>query len=344
MHCLHLRISAASLRRGAAVAASLALLIGSSVRGYATGNTPAALTVEARISLGDIKGRLDHLAVDVARHRLYVAELGNDSLGVVDLETGKTTRTITGLREPQGIGYVSTTDTLYVANAGDGSVHVFRGSDLALLSRIDLGSDADNVRVNHDGSHVLVGYGDGALAIIDSKTQRKIDDIPLKAHPESFRLEASGSRIFVNVPDAHAIAVVDGSSTRQLANWPTAELKGNFPMVVDGSEHVLAVFRHPARIGVFDAQHGRLLSSVDTCGDSDDAFFDAKRSRLYVICGDGFVDIFSQDKDQLRKTSRIPTAVGARTGLFVAETDRLYVAVRAALGRPAAIWLLTPDD
>ncbi len=344
MHCLQLRISAASFRRGAAVAGSLALLIGISVTGYAAESTPAALTVEARIGLGDIKGRLDHLAVDVARHRLYVAELGNDSIGVVDLETGKTIRTITGLYEPQGIGYVSATDTLYVANAGDGSVRVFRGSDLALLSQIDLGSDADNVRVNRDGSRVLVGYGDGALAIIDPQTQRKIDDIPLKAHPESFRLEASGSRIFVNVPDDHAIAVVDGSSTRQLANWPTAELKDNFPMVLDGADHVLAVFRHPARIGIFDAQHGRLLSSIATCADADDAFFDAKRSRLYVICGEGFVDIFSQDADQLRKTNRIPTAGGARTGLFVPETDRLYVAVRAAPGRPAAIWLLTPDD
>jgi len=36
-----------------------------------------------------------------------------------------------------------------------------------------------------------------------------IAEATLKAHPESFRLEAPGHRIFVNVPDAHEIAVVD---------------------------------------------------------------------------------------------------------------------------------------
>src|SRR5882757_9213708 len=277
-------------RRCVAVSVAAATLLGSSVTAYSTESSTEALSVERTIPLGDIRGRIDHLAVDVSRRRLYVAELGNDSLGVVDLQAGKATRTLAGLREPQGIGYISTTDTVYVANAGDGSVRVFRGSDLAPMGQIALGSDADNVRISQDDSRVFVGYGDGALAVIDPKTQTKVGEIPLKAHPESFRLETGGSRIFVNVPDAHAITVVDASSQREIANWPTGDLKANFPLVLDQSGHVLAVFRHPARIGVFDAQRGALLSSVETCGDSDDVFIDTKRSRLYVICGEGFVD------------------------------------------------------
>jgi DNA-binding beta-propeller fold protein YncE len=308
----------------------------------ATEGAPAALTLEAKIPLGDIRGRIDHLAIDIPRQRLYVAELGNDSVGVVDLKAGKTTRTLTGLREPQGIGYVPTTDAIYIANAGDGSVRVFRAADLASLGQIALGSDADNVRVNKDGSRVFVGYGDGALAVIDPRTQSKVAEIGLKAHPESFRLESAGSRIFVNVPDAHAIAVVDAVSKQQVANWSTGNLRSNYPLALDGSGRVLAVFRHPSRVGVFDSQDGRLLSSVDTCSDSDDVFIDAKRARLYVICGEGFVDIFSQNKDQLLRIARLATAGGARTGLFVPEMDRLYVAERAGFGRPAAIWVLQP--
>jgi DNA-binding beta-propeller fold protein YncE len=336
----YVRRTTASYRRCVAVSVAAATFLCSSVTAYSTD----ALSVEGTIPLGDIRGRIDHLAVDVSRRRLYVAELGNDSLGVVDLQAGKTTRTLAGLREPQGIGYVSMTDTVYVANAGDGSVRVFRGSDLAPMGQIALGSDADNVRISQDGSRVFVGYGDGALAVIDPKTQSKVGEIPLKAHPESFRLEAGGSRIFVNVPDAHAIAVVDGSSQREIANWPTGNLKANFPLVLDQSGHAVAVFRHPARIGVFDDQRGALLSSVETCGDSDDVFIDTKRSRLYVICGEGFVDTYAQNKEQLSKISRIATAGGARTGLFVPETDRLYVAARAGLGRPAAVWVLKPRE
>ena len=54
--------------------------------------------------------------------RLFVADLGNDSVGIVDLESRKVIRTIGGLKEPQGVGYVPSTDTLFVTNAGDGSV------------------------------------------------------------------------------------------------------------------------------------------------------------------------------------------------------------------------------
>lgn len=320
-----------------------AMLLGATGAGRATENQPPTpLSLEAEIPLGDIKGRIDHLAVDVARHRLYVAELGNDSVGVIDLESRKLILTLTGLREPQGIAYVSATDTIYVANAGDGSVRVFQGQNLTPAGQIALGSDADNIRVSQDGSRIFVGYGDGALAIIDPKTQTKVGEISLQGHPESFRLEPNGSRIFVNVPDAHTISVIDGSNQKPIANWSTGDLKANFPLVLDGSGHALAVFRHPARIGVFDAQNGSLLSSVDTCGDSDDAFIDAKRSRLYVICGEGFVDAYSQDKQQLRKVGRIATAGGARTGLFVTETDRLYIATRAGFGRPAEVWVLKP--
>jgi DNA-binding beta-propeller fold protein YncE len=314
------------------------VLLGAPLMARAANDPFTALTLEGKIPLGDIRGRIDHLAVDLPRHRLFVAELGNDSVGVVDLTSGQAIRTLTGLREPQGIGYEPTTDTLYVANAGDGSVRVFRGSDLASVGRINLGSDADNVRISQDGSGVFVGYGDGALAIIDPKTQNKLADIPLKAHPESFRLANSGSRIFVNVPDAHAIAVVDGSSRQQIANWPTGELKANFPLVLEGSRHLLAVFRHPAKVGVFDVQDGRLLSSFETCGDSDDVFVDSKRGRLYVICGEGYVDVFVIE-EPFRRIQRISTAAGARTGLFVPETDRLYVAARAGLAGSAAIWV-----
>src|SRR4249919_841894 len=104
------------------------------------GGTP--LSVEEKIPLGDIKGRIDHLAFDPARRRVYVAELGNNSVGIVDMRTRQLIRTVSGFDEPQGIGYEPSTDTIYVANAGDGSVRVFGGEDFAALGRIALADDA----------------------------------------------------------------------------------------------------------------------------------------------------------------------------------------------------------
>jgi len=292
----------------------LAAMLGMSlyVRAAEDSGSPSgtqAFATGATIPLGEVRGRIDHLAIDVARQRLYVAELGNDTVGVIDLAQRKTIRTLTGFKEPQGIAYVPSTDTVYIANAGDGSVRLFHGADLTRAGQIALGSDADNVRVNEDGSRVFVGFGEGALAVIDSKTQQKVGEIALKAHPESFRLERSGPRIFVNVPDARSITVVDRSSNKEITNWQTGSLRANFPLALDEAGHVIAVFRHPARVGVFQAQDGRLMSSSDTCDDSDDVFVDAKRHRLYVICGEGFIDTFAQDGDSFRRLARLSTQV-----------------------------------
>ena len=313
------------------------------VSAAAAAQAAAPLAVESKISLGDIRGRIDHLAVDVNRQRLYVAELGNDTVGVVDLRERKLARTLTGLKEPQGIGYVSSTDTVYVANSSDGSVRLFQGPDLKAAGRIDLGDDADNVRVKDGAQQVFVGYGDGALAILDAISHTKIADIPLKAHPESFRIEASGEHIYVNVPRAHEIAVVDQGARRQIGAWPTGELSANFPLALDEShQRVLTVFRHPATLGVFQAQGGKRLANVPTCGDSDDLFVDAKRGLVYVVCGEGYVDVFAARGESYASLGRIATLSGARTGLFIPEIDRLIVAARSRGSESAAVWLLRP--
>jgi DNA-binding beta-propeller fold protein YncE len=217
---------------------------------HAAGSIP--LQLEAKIPLGDVKGRIDHMAADLTRQRLFVAELGNDSVGIIDLGAPKVPGRIRGLKEPQGVGYVPSTDTLYVANAGDGSVRLFRGPDLKETGWIDLGDDADNVRIDGAGTRVIVGYGEGALAVIDGATHRKVADIPLDGHPESFRLESNGSRIFVNVPDAHAIEVADRGSGKVIAKWPTGHSSANYPMALDeASGQVLVVFRNQPTLTAF---------------------------------------------------------------------------------------------
>jgi hypothetical protein len=305
--------------RVAALTLGLALTSGWAA---AAGSPPAALQLQlqSRIALGPVRGRIDHLAADLGRKRLFVAELGNDSLGVVDVAHLTLLRTLPGLREPQGVGYVPATDTLYVANAADGSVRMFRGPDLTPAGQIALGSDADDVRVD-DGAHRLfVAYGTGAIAVIDTMRAAKIADIAMQAHPEGFEPDPVGEHIFANVPDADQIAVLDRVSHRQISTWETGSLRANFPLALDEREgRVLTVFRRPARLGVFRARDGHLLASLDTCRDADDLFFDAKRNRVYVICGEGLIDVIDDQNGRYAHAGRVPTAPGARTGLFVPE-------------------------
>ena len=323
--------------RGAAL--SLALVFATT--DLAVPEEAAEMQLEAKIALGPVAGRIDHMAVDAKREHLFVAELGNNSVGVVDLANGTVAHRIGGLSEPQGVAYLEATDTLYVANAGDGSVRMFRGSDHAATGQIGLGSDADNIRFDATDRRLLVGYGSGALAVIDPTANRVTGHFTLKAHPESFQIDSNSDRIFVNLPDAHAIAVLERTTGKPVAEWSMTD-SANFAMALDREQpRLFAVFRRPAKLVSLSTQTGKPLAETPTCGDADDLFVDAKRQRIYVVCGEGFVDVFDA-QDIRRRLAHIPTIEGARTALFVPERDRLYVAARAQGKEPAAIWVLRP--
>ena len=304
------------------------------------------LVLERTIVLKGVSGRIDHLAIDLARKRLFVAELGNGTLDVVDLAAGQVVRRIEGLKEPQGVGYSPGADVVAIANAGDGSVRLFRGAALSPAGRVELGDDADNVRLDARTGMLVVGYGIGGLAVIDPADGRLVRRIRLPAHPEGFQLDATGRRAFVNVPDARQIAVVDMNAGRQTASWRTPDLRANFPMAFD-SGLVAVVFRNPSRLVLFDTNSGDVVDNFSSCSDADDVFFDEKRRRIYASCGDGGIDAWQEEAGHYHPLSSVRTASGARTSLFVPELDRLFVAARAGffgLGSAAAILVFRPAD
>jgi DNA-binding beta-propeller fold protein YncE len=307
--------------------------------GTATGGT---LELLAKIPLPDCKGRIDHLAFDPDRRRLFVAELGNNTVAVIDVDKRRLERRLEGHDEPQGIAYFAALNRLYVADGGDGMVRAYDATALKLVVSHKLSGDADNVRIDVSAKLVYVGYGDGALAALDPDSLKPISDIPLKAHPESFQLASADGRIYVNLPDARKIAVLDRKAGRQIASWPAKIWMSNYPMALDEDEQsVLAVFRLPARIARYSMKDGSVSAEMEVCGDADDVFVDAKRNRVYVICGQGVVDIL--DRKTLKQVERVPTSAGARTGLYSVAADTLFVAARAEGGHEAVMWVLTPN-
>lgn len=329
-------------RRAVAVAVTVLVVSIWSALATKAAEVPPPLQLETKISLGEVSGRIDHLAVDLKRQRLFIAELGNNSLGIVDLAERKLLRNIPGLSEPQGVGFEPATDVVYVANAGDGSVRLYQGADYNAIGTIELGKDADNVRVDATTHRVIVGYGRGALAIIDPATRQKVSEVQLREHPESFQLTQTG-RIFVNLPDESSIGVVDSAAGKQIASWPQNGRSGNYPMALYyAQQHVLAVFRHPAVLTIFAMGDGAPIAKLPICEDSDDVFVDAKRRRAYVSCGAGFIDVVDLDAKSMTRIAHIPTAPGARTSLFMPELDRFAVAVPARGSPQAAVWIFRP--
>jgi DNA-binding beta-propeller fold protein YncE len=289
----------------------------------------APLRLVQTIPLPNVEGRIDHLAVDLKGQRLFVAALGNNTVEVLDLRAGKRIRSITGLHEPQGIGFIPEFNKIFVANAKSGACDIFNGASLKVVKSVKFSDDADNVRYDAAAHRVYVGYGSGALGIIDAATGDHLGDIKLDGHPESFLLEKSGRRIFVNIPTSQKVAVVDREKRAVTAGWPISDATANFPMALDEEHHRLFVgARKPAKLIVFDTESGRVVASLDSPGDADDIFYDATRRRIYISGGEGVIGILRQDDaDHYTMLDKVLTAAGARTSFFVPELNRIYLAV-----------------
>lgn len=313
-----------------------------SIAPFAGAEEAAPLRKVATIPLPGVNGRIDHMAVDTARKRLFVAALGNGSLEVVDLEKGAVTKSINRLREPQGVAYAAGVDKLFVACGGDGSCKILDGGSLDPVKDVQLGDDADNVRYDEKTRRVYVG--DVGLAILDAASGKRLGDIKLLAHPESFQLESGGPRIFVNVARDGLVAVVDRDKRAVIARWPLGEARANFPMALDEANRRLFVgCRKPPRLVVLDSASGKIAASLLTDGDADDVFYDAARRRIYLSCGVGLINVIEQtDAGHYRTAAKIPTAPGARTSLFVPALNRFYLAVPHRAAQPAEIRVYEP--
>ena len=293
------------------------------------GRTAEPLRLVRIIPLANVVGRIDHLAADTDGHRLFVAALGNNTVEVIDLVTGKVVESVGGVHEPQGVAFLKSAGLIAVASGDDSTCRIFDSKTLRLRKSIDLQSDADNVRFDPRENRLYVGFGKGAIAAIDVARKERVADIKLSGHPESFQLETKGSRIFVNVPEARQVAVIDRKRGKVEAAWPVTEAQANFPMALDEASHRLFVgCRSPAKVLVYDTESGKVLSSFVTVGDTDDLFYDGQVRRLYVCGGEGFIYVHQrEDGDRFSQFAKIPTAAGARTALFVPTMARLFVAV-----------------
>jgi DNA-binding beta-propeller fold protein YncE len=296
-----------------------------------------ALMPEKPIRLSKVEGRMDHMSVDIKGRRLFATAFDNHTLEVIDLQTRRQVHTIPNLNEPQGAYFDAPTNRLFVACGGDGTVKIFDGTTFQLLQTVTLDLDADNVRYDARSKHIVVGFGGekflagkvtrpgggGALAVLDLMG-KKVAEIPTDAHPESFQLEKAGSRVFVNVPDKQEVEVADPGKGAVLAHWKVS-CTTNFPMALDEAHHRLFVgCRIPAQLAIFDTESGKIVASPAIVEHTDDLFFDASKSRIYIL-GEAFIEAWQQkDPDRYERIGRYPTPADGRTGLFVPDLGELF--------------------
>jgi len=308
------------------------------------------------IPMPNVKGRIDHMDVDVKGKRLFVAGLENGSVEVVDLEAGKRVKSIPGFRKPQGIAYVESLNKVFVASGDDGMLRVFHGDTLGLVDSLKLDMGPNRVVFDPHTKLLYVGYGGndagkdyGEAGIIDAKTDKHIADVHIAAHPGELLLDEAGNILIVFVGSESKVQVIDTKSRKIVSAWPVSS-RGNGDGAFDETTHRLFVgTRTPPEMIVMDSLSGKEVVHLPTAEGMDGVYFDATHKRIYVSGGRGFdtgyVFCYQQwDSDHYETIGKIPTRKGAGTSFWSPELNRYYVAAPAHDNEQAAILVFEPES
>lgn len=299
----------------------------------------SALPLTRTFPLPGLTGKFDHFAVDLSGNRLFLAAAGDGAIGVLDLETGKLTQTITGLGKPHGLAWIAETATLYASDGKQADLKIYGGSPFKQSSALKLSDDADDMVFDARSKYLYVGHGDGSVAVVDTVKQELVANLEVNSHPEALEIDPIQDRIFVNVADSAEIAIVDGHTHAIVDHWKLTRAKDNVPLAYDAGHQVLFVgCRTPSRLLVLDGNSGKEMADLPADGDADDLFYDDALHRVYLIAGTGAIDVYEIDSpSKVRSLGVTHTAARAKTGLFVPSQHALYVGVPGSAGKPSEI-------
>ena len=330
--------------------------IGYAQTGRSQESAKQPLRLVQTISVPNLKGRLDHMDLDVKGKRLFVAGLENGTFEVVDLQAGKWARSIPGFKKPQGALFVPELNKLFVASGDDGMLRVFRGDTLELLDAIHLEPGPNRVVYEPQSKLVYVGYGGkdagmdyGKVGIIDARNDRLVGDIRVVAHPSELLLDKAGTTLFVFVSIANQLQVIDTDKRKVLSTWPvTSQHPGDAAFDESASRLFIGTHTPPEMIAM-DSKSGKEVAHLPTAEGMDGVYFDSGRKRVYVSGGRdlpaGFVYVYQQlNADHYEITGKIPTRGGAGTSFWSPDLNRYYVAAPANGKEEAAILVYEPQD
>jgi len=293
-----------------------------------------------------VKGRFDHLGVDISGNRLFVVGEEGQQVLVFDLTSGKVVHTIK-MPHPHAVLYREDLNRIYITDEDKGAVNIYDGKTYELVKAVTLKVDSDSIGYDPATHYLYVDNGgDNAhetftmLSVVDTTAGTKLADIKLDGDTlEAMALEKSGDRLFLNNPAKSEVEVIDRKTNKVTASWTVKLGKSNATMALDESAHRLFVGCRSGAIVIFDSQSGKELQALAVGKGVDDLMFDTANKRIYATSGGaGTVDVYKEtDPDHYQLLGHVPSGMGAKTGLLVPQLSRLFVVVPPKGPTPGAV-------
>jgi DNA-binding beta-propeller fold protein YncE len=300
------------------------------------------------------EGYMDHMTVDVKGQRLFISGEANKSLIVVDMRSGKVIHETKGLGgNPRKPFYLADSNEIW-ADLGDNTAVAISGTTYEVTRTVVLTGGKGNPNRDPDNAaydparHLYYvadlskpGTKDGTIEIVDTKAAKLLGSIPMNgSDPGGLSIEPSGKRLYVAMGDVVGgeshLKVVDLEKRAVVAEWPITGGPAPHASGLDAANHRLFVGSRvkgghryePGKLVVMDTETGKVVQALDTVGGADEVQYDAPTKRIYFVGTTGTLEVFKQnDPDHYTSLGKVPTGAIAKTGLWVPELKRMYIAV-----------------
>lgn len=293
-----------------------------------------------------LQNHFDHLTSDLKNNRLFVVPEDNKSVEVYGLRSGKFIHSIKGIGVGHSVVYRSDINRIFITDGADGDLKIFDGTTYALLKKVPLRADADatgydpvtrDLYIANGGLDAKLNYG--FLTIVNTDTGKKVGEIKIESNRlEAMVVEKSGSRLFLNMTEKNSIGVIDRKKNAVVAVWPATGGQVNASVAIDEQHHRLFVACRDGKLVVMDSESGNVLQVLPIATGVDDMVYDPASKRIYVACGEGFVNVYEEtDPDHYRSLGEIATGPLGKTGLLIPELHRYLVAVPPHGTTPAVV-------
>lgn len=287
------------------------------------GDDAASYAVQQKWTL-DGAGRWDYLEVDSSKQRLFVTR--DERVQVLDLASGKVAGEIPGLKRAHGVAFAPALGLGFASSGAGDSVVVFELDSLKVKREVKVaGKNPDAILYHPASGKLYVFNGKSAnVTVFDAATMQQLASIAVNGKPE-FAV-ADGNRIYVNIEDRNAIAVIDVASDRVLANWNLAGCDEPTGLALDAKHQRLFSVCGNGVLAVTDAASGKAIARRAIGKGADAAVYDAERQLVFSSNGEGNLTVIRQtDADHYGVPVTLPTLKGARTMAMDHASGRIYL-------------------
>jgi DNA-binding beta-propeller fold protein YncE len=269
-------------------------------------------------------GFWDYLNADDATGMLYVSH--GKMVNVVDMSTGKSVATITDVNGVHGIAIAPEFNKGFISNGPDSNVTVFRTKDFSIIGKVQVtGKGPDAIIYEPFTKTIITWNGRTSNAtVIDAKTDKVIQTIPLPGKPEAAVSDGMG-KIFVNIEDKSEVCMINVKTWKVEQTWSIAPGEGPSGLALDTENHRLFSATDKLMV-ILDSETGKVITTLPTGGRVDGAGFDKVLKRAYSSCGEGVLTVIQEEnKDSFKVIANVPTQAGARTISVSSKTHRIYL-------------------